>query len=179
LHPTTKYVAKTPGGTLVQFSTGVFCLAERRRKNKMNNVTFKILERQNGEFVLFLHNHGQKLVCEQFRSRNLQAVVDCLREKMITRKHFQNAIANYAPVISAVDALFLKYPQAKNESFPKDWKDPLELYGCYQEELGGPEKERKEFAKLLEKKTPEYVWENRLSLVGQRLYLRNCFGDVL
>ncbi len=45
----------------------------------MNNVTFKILERQNGEFVLFLHNHGQKLVCEEFRSRNLEAVVDCGR----------------------------------------------------------------------------------------------------
>ena len=47
-----------------------------------------------GEFVLYLHNHGQKLVSEQFRSKDLDQVAEALKEKMEYRRHFNNALSN-------------------------------------------------------------------------------------
>ena len=61
----------------------------------MNYVTFKIIETPSGEFVLFLHNHAKKLVSEEFRSKNLEEVVNRLEGGMEYRKHFMNALGNY------------------------------------------------------------------------------------
>ena len=43
-----------------------------------NYVTFKIIETRDGVFVLYLHNHDQKLIDEQHRSTDLDEVVDKL-----------------------------------------------------------------------------------------------------
>ena len=100
-----------------------------------NNVTFNIKETPEGEFVLYLHNHGQKLVSEQCRSKNIDEVVAALKEKMNYRKHFNNAMGNYMPVINRINELCNKYPEGKEEQYPEDWGDPLDLYGCFAKEM--------------------------------------------
>jgi len=143
----------------------------------MNYVTFKIVETQSGEFVLFLHNHDRKLVSEEFRSKNLEEVVERLKEKMEYRRHFMNALGNYAPVLGAIEELKEKYPDVEAEEFPDGWSDPLELYGSCIKDLITPEldldKEREDLLSLLEKHSPEYVWKNRLRLVAERIFIRD------
>jgi len=140
----------------------------------MNYVTFKILETKGGEFVLFLNNHDQKLISEKFRSRDLDEVVNRLKKEMKYRKHFMNALSNYAPVLGKIDELEQKYPDGMNEGFPVGWKRPLELYGCYGTELDDwTYRESREIEKLLETKEAEWVWNNRLNLVAQRLFIRD------
>jgi hypothetical protein len=68
-----------------------------------NYVTFKIIETRDGEFVLYLHNHNQKLISEQHRSGDLDEVVDKLKEKLEYRKHFMNALNNFVPVLPGLD----------------------------------------------------------------------------
>ena len=70
-----------------------------------NYVTFKIIETRDGEFVLYLHNHDQKLISEQHRSRDFDEVVDKLKEKIDYRRHFMNALNNFVPVLEAGDKL--------------------------------------------------------------------------
>ena len=143
----------------------------------MNYVTFKIVETPSGEFVLFLHNHGRKLVSEQFRSENLEEVIKRLKKEMEYRRHFMNALGNYMPVLGTIEELKEKYPDAAAEEFPKEWTDPLELYGSCIKDLITPEldldKEREDLLLLLEKHSPEYVWENRLRLVAERIFIRD------
>ena len=143
----------------------------------MNYVTFKIIETRSGEFVLFLHNHARKLVSEQFRSKNLEEVVNRLQESMEYRKHFMNALGNYMPVINIIEDLKGKYADQKTDEFPEDWADPLELYGDYRQELMTPkldmDKERSDLLALIEKQGPEWVWENRLNLVAERIFIRD------
>jgi len=143
----------------------------------MNYVTFKIIETPSGEFVLFLHNHAKKLVSEEFRSKNLEEVVNRLEGGMEYRKHFMNALGNYAPVLKIIDDLTEKYPDGSAEEFPEGWSDALELYGSCAQELITPkfdrEKERYDLLSLLEKQSPEWVWENRLRLVAERIFIRN------
>ena len=62
----------------------------------MNYVTFKIEEERDGEFVLYLINHSQELTSEQLRSKNIDEVVTKLKEEMRYRKHFMNALGNFA-----------------------------------------------------------------------------------
>jgi hypothetical protein len=142
-----------------------------------NYVTFKILETQDGEFVLYLHNHDQKLIDEQHRSRDLDEVVDRLKEKIDYRRHFMNALNNYAPVLQARDKLEDKYPTGKGEDYPLGWTDPLDLYGVYQCELIEPgldlDKERTDLQGLIDKKGPEYVWRHRQRLVAERIFIKN------
>ena len=44
-----------------------------------NYVTFRIVETRNEDWILYLHNHSQRLVSEQFRSRDLDEVVTKLK----------------------------------------------------------------------------------------------------
>jgi hypothetical protein len=82
-----------------------------------NNVTFNIKETPEGEFVLYLHNHGRKMVSEEYRSRDIDEIVEVLKEKMNYRTHFNNAMDNYMPVIHRINELCDKYPEvAKNNS---------------------------------------------------------------
>lgn len=60
----------------------------------MNYVTFKIVETQSGEFVLFLHNHSRKLITQRCRSKDLDEIVNRLKKEMDYRKHFMNALGN-------------------------------------------------------------------------------------
>jgi hypothetical protein len=142
-----------------------------------NYVTFKIIETRDGEFVLHLHNHEQKLISEQHRSGDLDEVVDKLKEKIDYRRHFMNAMNNYAPVMEAYDKLEDNYPDGKGEDYPVEWTDPLDLYGVYLWELVEPDldldKERSDLQGLIVEKGPEYVWENRQRLVAERIFIRD------
>lgn len=143
----------------------------------MNYVTFKIIETRSGEFVLYLHNHARKLVWEQFRSKNLEEVVNRLQKSMEYRKHFMNALGNYMPVINVIEDLKEKYATGTSAKFPKGWSDPLELYGDYLRELKTPnldlDKERDDLLALIEKQGAEWVWDNRLNLVAERIHIRD------
>jgi hypothetical protein len=143
-----------------------------------NYVTFKIIETRDGEFVLYLHNHDQKLISEQHRSTVLDEVVNKLREKIDYRRHFMNAQNNYAPVLQASDKLEDKYPDGKGEDYPVGWTDPLDLYGAYQCELIEPDldmdnNERMDLQGLMDEKGPGWVWRNRQRLVAEQMFIRN------
>ena len=86
-----------------------------------NYVTFKIIETRDGDFIQYLHNHDQKLISEQYRSRDLDEAVDRLKEKISYRRHFMNALGNYVPVLETLDKLEEKYPAGKGEDFPVGW----------------------------------------------------------
>ena len=143
----------------------------------MNYVTFKIIETQDGEFVLSLHNHSKELVSEQFRSDNLDEVVNRLKREMKYRKHFMNALGNYSPVPKIIDDLTEKYTEGSAGAFPEGWTDPLELYGSYAQELitakSHLKKERHELLSVLENQNPDWVWENRQRLIAERIFIRN------
>lgn len=142
-----------------------------------NYVTFKIIETRDGEFVLYLHNHDQKLISEQLRSKDLDEVTDELKSKMRYRKHFMNALGNYVPVLETVDRLEDKYPEGREENFSVGWSDPLDLYGVYLWELIDPDmdmdKERIDLQGLIDEKDPEWVWKNRQRLVAERIFMRD------
>ena len=145
-----------------------------KMENIMNYVTFKIDETTSGDFVLFLHNHHQKLVSEVFRSRDLDDVVSKLKDEMKYRKHFMSAYSNYLPVFNIIEDLKQKYPDGKNERFPENWKKVIELYGCYGKELDDSTyRESREIEKLFKTKSPEWVWQNRITLVAERLFIRD------
>jgi hypothetical protein len=141
----------------------------------MHYVTFRIEETRDGEFVLYTHNHSQKKVFETLRSKNLDEVVDKLKDRMNYRHAFTSALRNYAPVWGFRDQLEAKYPDAQKETFPEDWKDPLDLYGDYRHELEDPrfdlDRERADLLKLLDEKGPEWVWKYRLKVVAERVFM--------
>ena len=143
----------------------------------MNYVTFKIIETRKGEFVLFLHNHSQKLISQIIRSQNLDEVVERLKKEMDYRKRFMGALSNYRPVLNIIDELDEKYPDGATEKFPEDWDYPLELYGCYAHELAIPSFdlniERNDLLGLLAEHSPQWVWDQRISLVAERIFLRD------
>jgi hypothetical protein len=143
----------------------------------MHYVTFRIKETKGGDFVLYLHNHAQEKVYEQLRSKNLEEVLDKLKKGMDYRRHFNNALGNYTPVFRYMDELGAKFPEAPSQKFPEDWTDPLDLYGVYLQELIHPRvdlgRERADWQELLNKKGPEYVWQCRLRLVAERVYMRD------
>jgi hypothetical protein len=138
-------------------------------------VTFRIEETTDGQFVLYLHNHSQQKVFETLRSKNLDEVVDKLKKEMKYRHAFTSALGNYAPVMGFMDRLEAKYPDAQTETFPKGWKDPLDLYGEYRHELEDPrfdlDGERADLLKILDKEGPEWVWKYRLKLVAERVFM--------
>ncbi len=60
-------------------------------------------------------------------------------------------------------------PLKKHENFPKDWIDPLELYGNLMQELIAPGHDlgidRKNVKALVERYGDRWVWENRRRIV--------------
>jgi hypothetical protein len=143
----------------------------------MNYVTFKIKKIKDEEFVLYLHNHPQQKVYEQLRSKNLDEVVDKLKKGMSYRMHLTNAMHNYTPVFRFMDELEAQFPDAGAEAFPDGWTDPLELYGQYRKELMEPgadlNRERADLQEVLDKHGPEWVWQYRLKLVAERVFIRD------
>ena len=65
---------------------------------------------------------------------------------------------------------------SSKETFPEGWTDPLDLYGQYRQELDKPgfdlDRERADLQVLLDKKGPEWVWQYRLKLVAERIFIR-------
>ena len=68
-------------------------------------------------------------------------------------------------------------PNAQAQELPKDWTDPLELYGQCLQELIHPrvdlERERADLQELLDKNGPEHVWQFRLRLVAERVFIKD------
>jgi hypothetical protein len=143
----------------------------------MNYVTFRIKVTKDGQFILHIHNHAQHKVYEKFRSGDLDEVIDKLKKEMEYRRRFNNALGNYAPVLGFMDKLEEKFPEAQSQEFPEDWSDPLELYGVCRMEFIHPrvdlERERVDLQQLLDKHGPEYVWQHRLRLVAERVFIRD------
>jgi len=76
------------------------------------------------------------------------------------KRHFQNTLSNYMPVLGAIDDIDEKHsPDKKDEKFPVGWTDILELYGCYLKELKDRQfdlvMERRLFKKLLADHSPQ------------------------
>jgi hypothetical protein len=144
-----------------------------------NNVTFNIKETPEGEFVLILHNHGRELVLEEHRSRDIDEIVEVLKEKMDYRRHFNNAMLTELQVLGQARSLEKMSSEAAKESYPDNWEDPLELYGCYlkglEEEGMNLDHERNQLLELLKDHSPEYVWSNRYRLVAERIWIPAYF----
>jgi hypothetical protein len=66
--------------------------------------------------------------------------INISKEKM--REGFKRALSNCMPVLKNIDDLDEKYPGKYKEEYPENWTDPLELYGCYLEELHLTEEEK-------------------------------------
>jgi hypothetical protein len=92
------------------------------------------------------------------------------------RKRFMNALSNHAPVMRIAERLESKHCGGKDETFPQDWTDPLELYGEYRKELelhgADLDEERAELRVLLDRHGPEYVWNSRRRLVAERVFIK-------
>lgn len=94
------------------------------------------------------------------------------------KRHFQNALSNYMPVLGVIDKIYEKYsPDKRSEKFPVGWTDILELYGCYLKELKDRQFdliiERRLLEELLVDHSPQWIWENRVRLVAERIYMDN------
>ena len=92
------------------------------------------------------------------------------------KKHFQNALSNYLPVIGIIDEFDEKNGSDDSpERFPENWTDPLELYGQSLKELivrnYALEEECDELEEFLDDHSPQYVWENRRRLVAERIFI--------
>jgi hypothetical protein len=148
----------------------------------MNGHTFMIVETEDGEFVLYRHIQSQELDIETYRSRDLDLVVEQIKQERGYRKHHNGGFNNYAPVLEGITSLTNKFPCHDKEDFPTDWTDPLDLYGCFLEELFSLEIEiesaRKEIAELVFSKGAEWVWRNRKRLVAEKAHTRSSDGMV-
>ena len=114
-------------------------------------MTFNIIEAPDGEFVLSLRNRDPKLLSEEFRSKSIDELVEELKIKIDYRRHFMNALSNYAPVLANIDDLDADYPEAVKEEYPEDWTDPFEICGAYASKLYDPgiEAQTKQMAQSL------------------------------
>jgi hypothetical protein len=139
----------------------------------MHYVTFTIKEKRDGQFVLLLRNHLHKKVYEKFRSKNLNAVFNRLKEGMKLRSDHMTVLNAHVAVLEFFDRLEIKYPDAYEETFPENWNDPLDLYGQYRWELDKPGfdliRERANLMVMLKKHSPEWIWQNRLKLVAESI----------
>jgi hypothetical protein len=76
----------------------------------------------------------------------------------------------------------IDYNSRSSEGFPADWKDPLELYGTWLQELVGSghdlELERKNVKALIDKYGDRWVWENRRRIVQMVRSLKDSVGEV-
>ncbi len=144
----------------------------------MHYVTFRIKETKGWTVRSALHNHPSRIGLRETPDQETWTRLwRSSRRRWNYRKHFNNALGNYTPVFRYMDELEAKFPEAQSQEFPEDWTDPLELYGQYLQELIHPrvdlERERADLQELLNKKGPEYVWQCRLRLVAERVFIRD------
>jgi hypothetical protein len=99
------------------------------------------------------------------------------KEKMA--EGYKRALSNYIPVLKNIDDLDEKYRDKYEEEYPEGWTDPLELYGCYLQELHlteeGKAKEGVSINEFISRHSPQWVWENRMRLVAETIYIRDYF----
>jgi hypothetical protein len=148
----------------------------------MNGHTFRIVETEDGEFVLNRHTQSQNLDIEMYRSRDIDEVVEKIKQERGYRTHHDGGFNNFPPLLESVNSLTNKYPCHDKKDFPSGWTDPLDLYGCLVQELFSLEieieVERKKIVALVFSKGAEWVWKNRILLVAEQVYTRSADGMV-
>jgi hypothetical protein len=92
---------------------------------------------------------------------------------------FKRALSNYIPVLNIIDGLGEIYPERHKEEYPEGWTDPLELYGYYLNELNLSEVQKTEekisINEFISRYSTKWVWENRMRLVAEMIYIRGYF----
>jgi hypothetical protein len=92
---------------------------------------------------------------------------------------FKRALNNYIPVLNIIDGLGEIYPERHKEEYPEGWADPLELYGCYLNELNLSEEQKAEekisINEFISRYSAKWVWKNRMRLVAEMIYIRDYF----
>jgi hypothetical protein len=92
---------------------------------------------------------------------------------------FKRAFSNYIPVLNIIDGLCEIYPERHKEEYPEGWTDPIELYGCYLKELNLSEEQKAEekifINEFISRYSAKWVWENRMRLVAEIIYIRDYF----
>jgi hypothetical protein len=72
-------------------------------------------------------------------------------------------------------------PENRNEGFPADWRDPLELYGILRRELArpllDPSIERVQAGEWVRRHGAQWVWCNRHRLVSLRKFIARDAGS--
>ena len=93
----------------------------------------------------------------------------------MAKNSFDNALGEYAEIFGIMNRLTEEYPGGLDEAFPRQWTDPLELYGCYGKSLkvhaADLEQERTAVQDLMAKDrySPATIWHARLNLVARRI----------
>jgi len=140
----------------------------------MSQNAFKIMQTKDGHFVLLKYNRQDKSQTEEYRSHDLNQVV----ERLLDVTEYDHAAADgpqdYAQVLEGMKALIQRYPECEAEDFPGNWIDPLELYGCYLQELIkvdlNLDLERKKISSLVFNRGAEWVWRNRQRLIAEQIF---------
>ena len=92
------------------------------------------------------------------------------------KRNSTEGLGDYAEIFGIMSRLTDEFPGALDEPFPGDWKDPLELYGCYSRSLAAHavdlDEERAAVQKLMEEDhfSPSTIWHARLNLVARRIF---------
>jgi hypothetical protein len=94
----------------------------------------------------------------------------------MARETADNLLGEYAELFDIMDRLTDEYPGGLAEPYPKNWRDPLELYGCYRRSLEihavDLEQERSVVSHLMKEEhySPATIWHARLNLVARRIF---------
>jgi hypothetical protein len=92
------------------------------------------------------------------------------------KQNAKDALGDYAEIFGIMDRLTDEHPDALDEPFPRNWEDPLELYGCYARTLTAHavdlEAERTAVEKMMQddRFSPSTIWHARLNLVARRIF---------
>jgi hypothetical protein len=110
------------------------------------------------------------------RSAHLEEIVDRLFDGHQPDRLQAKPARGNGPLTATIRTRSEICSGAQGGSFPVDWTDPVELYGCIREVLIpfeiDLERERRELARVVFDKGPERVWKNRLRLVAGKIF---CF----
>jgi hypothetical protein len=70
---------------------------------------------------------------------------------------FKRALSNYIPILKNIDDIDEKNPGKYKEEYPKGWNDPPSTN------------------EFVSRYSPQWVWENRIRLVAEMIYIRDYF----
>jgi hypothetical protein len=124
-------------------------------------------------FTLVQMDKTQKQVVKRHYSGNLEEVIENLLDRCPQMDENARIARDFGPVLEIINILSQSYPSLNHENFPTSWTDPIELYGCLAEELTRFQIDlnsaRKKLVGLIFDRGSEWVWKNRLRLMGETL----------